>query len=63
MYKICLDTAVADYGVTVNTLYNQFDRKVVQGSVFLGESSVSAVIQSLGTTYDKAIDSMFTFKK
>ena len=63
MYKICLDTAVADYGVTVNTLYNQFDRKVVQGSIFLGESSVSAAIQSLGTTYDKAIDSMFTFKK
>lgn len=63
MYKLCLDTAVADYGVTVNTLYNQFDRKVVQGAVFLGESSVSSAIQSLGTTYDKAISSMFTFKK
>lgn len=62
MYKICLDTAVSDYGVTVNTLYNQFDRTVLQGAVYFNEATVSSAIQSLGTTYDKAIQSMFTFK-
>lgn len=62
MYKLCLNTAVSDYGVTVNTLYNQFDRTVLQGSVYFNEATVSSAIQSLGTTYDKAIQSMFTFK-
>lgn len=63
MYKICLNTAVCDYGNTLSTLYKAMDQNVIQKSIFFNDGTPTSNIQSLGTSFDKAIESMFTIKK
>lgn len=62
MYNIILDNHAVDYGGAVTSLQDAFLDKVVRDGIFCGNGTITANLQSLGSSYDKAVSSAFTFK-
>lgn len=62
MYNICLNTAAVDYGATVGSLKEAFHNTVTRDALFCGIGTIDSAIQKMGSQYDKAVQSAFTFK-
>lgn len=62
MYNILLDTAVVDWGAGVEDLRSTFLKKVGVEAIFGKKGTVTSAIQGIGSSYDKAVSSAFTFK-
>lgn len=62
MYNICLDTAVVDWGAGVEEFRKTFFRKVGVEAIYGKQGTVTSAIQGIGSSYDKAVKSAFTFK-
>lgn len=59
MYIIGLNSAHTDVGWSVTALNTDFTKIVINGSIFWGQKTPSAAIDSLKGIYDKTIDSIF----
>ena len=62
MYNICLNTATVDCGVSVGALKEAFYNTVVRDALFCNVGTIDSAIQKMGSQYDKAVSSAFTFK-
>ncbi|MBQ8474234.1 MAG: hypothetical protein IJ499_01060 [Clostridia bacterium] len=62
MYNILLDTATVDYGASITTLKEAFDKTVTRDAIFCNKGKITDAIQSIGSQYDTAVSKAFTFK-
>ena len=62
MYNICLNTAAVDYGVSVGSLKEAFDKTVSRDALFCNVNSIAQAIQNIPGQCATAVEKAFTFK-
>ncbi|MBP3692033.1 MAG: hypothetical protein J6I80_02175, partial [Clostridia bacterium] len=62
MYNICLNTAAVDYGVSVGSLKETFDKTVSRDALFCSVGTIESAIQKMGGQFDTTVSKAFTFK-